>query len=208
MVDVRLGNTLFLPNSAFTAEHDQSTLTVRFMAPFYADPSAVQFEYRLLGLSERPVRTREHEVSFAMLPPGDYTFQVRAFLLEGEQPAEWRSFRIQVSPPWWRRPWIIAGMVALALAIIVLLVAARDRRLRYRQRMEQEQVRFQLEALRSQVDPHFLFNSFNTLVELIETEPERAVEHVDQLSTFFRNILQVRDRDLITLSEELELLQN
>ena len=207
LVEVRLGNELFLPDSVFDAEHDQSSLTVRFTAPYYADPSAVQFEYRLLGLSERLVRTREHEVSFAMLPPGEYTFQVRAFLLEGERSADWRSFRIVVAPPWWRRPWVISGMVAMVLSIIALLVAARDRRLRYRQRMEQEKVRFQLEALRSQVDPHFLFNSFNTLVELIETEPERAVEHVDQLSTFFRNILQVRDRDLITLGEELELLQ-
>lgn len=207
LVDIRLGNTLFLPDSLFEVPYDQSTVTVRFMAPFYADPSIVQFEYRLLGLSDRPLRTREREVSFALLPPGSYTFQVRAFQVEGGGTAEWRSFRIVVSPPWWQRAWVIAVLVVVIVSIVLLLIVARDRRLRYRQRMEQEQVRFQLEALRSQVDPHFLFNSFNTLVELIETEPDRAVEHVDQLSTFFRNILQVRDRDLITLAEELELLR-
>ena len=82
----------------------------------------------------------------------------------------------------------------------------RDRR--YRDRLEKEKVRFQLDALRSQVDPHFLFNSFNALVELIETAPERAVEHVEQLSIFFRNILQVRERERITVGEELGLLAN
>ncbi len=79
--------------------------------------------------------------------------------------------------------------------------------MRDKERMEQEKVRFQLEALKSQVDPHFLFNSFNTLVALIETDQEKAVEHVDDLSTFFRNILLVRDRDLIPLAEEVELLR-
>lgn len=67
-------------------------------------------------------------------------------------------------------------------------------------------MRFQLEALRSQVNPHFLFNSFNTLIELIEEEPRKAVGHVEQLSTFFRNILQVRERELIPVEEELRLL--
>jgi LytS/YehU family sensor histidine kinase len=56
------------------------------------------------------------------------------------------------------------------------------------------------------VNPHFLFNSFNTLIELIEEDQVKAVEHVEQLSEFFRNILQVRDKDLIPLREELRLL--
>jgi len=80
--------------------------------------------------------------------------------------------------------------------------------LRDKERVEQEKVRYQLEALRSQVDPHFLFNSFNTLVALIETDRDKAVEHVDALSTFFRSMLVVRDKDLIPLSEELELLKH
>src|SRR5690606_16668993 len=56
-------------------------------------------------------------------------------------------------------------------------------------------------------DPHFLFNSFNTLMELIESDAGKAVDHVEKLSQFFRNILQVRDKELITVEEELRLLE-
>lgn len=119
----------------------------------------------------------------------------------------WTELAIAIHPPWWQRPWAIALLLLIAAAVAYLLIRARDRRLLDRQRMEQEKVRFQLEALRSQVDPHFLFNSFNTLAELIESDPAMAVGHVEQLSTFFRNILQVRDRERITVDEELRLLR-
>ena len=70
---------------------------------------------------------------------------------------------------------------------------------------EQERVRFAL--LRNQVNPHFLFNSFNTLITTIEEDPARAVEYTEQLSDFFRNIVTYRDKDVISLAEELNLLE-
>lgn len=190
------------------ASHDRSALTLHFTATHWSDPQAVRFQYRLLGFSDRVIDTRDREAAFPELGPGQYTFQLRAYVGAPQPDAPWTSLLITVDPPWWRQPWVMVGMVLLAVIIAVLIVRARDRRLRFRDRMEQERVRFQLEALRSQVDPHFLFNSFNALVELIETDSARAVEHVEQLSTFFRNVLQVRDRERITLSEELKLLEN
>ena len=61
--------------------------------------------------------------------------------------------------------------------------------------------------MRNQVNPHFLFNSFNTLISIIEDDPKLAVEYVEQLSDFFRNIVNYRDKDVITFKEEIELLK-
>lgn len=188
--------------------HDRNDITVQFTGLHYADPAAVRFEYRLHGLDERVIRTRDREASFSALPPGTYRFEVRAFTGEAPVGNEWTTLGIVVAPPWWQRPWVVALCAILLFVAVFALLRGRERRLQHRERMEQDRVRFQLEALRSQVDPHFLFNSFNALAELIESDPSIAVEHLDQLSTFFRNILQVRDKDLITLGEELELLEN
>ncbi len=192
---------------AIRLAYDRRALVVRYTGTYYADPAAIRFQYRLQGYDDRIVETSERDAGFAALPPGRYVFQVRAF--RGRAPQEnsgWTELEVIVDPPWWRRPWVIALMGLMVTGGIIALLRARDRRLRYRARMEEERVRFQLDALRSQVDPHFLFNSFNALVELIETEPSKAVEHVEQLSRFFRNILQVRDHERITVAEELRLL--
>ena len=208
ILSVRLGNEVVPADSAIRVMHDRNTFTVRFTGLHYADPAAVRFEHRLLGLDSTVFRTRDREVSFAALPPGDYVFGVRATL--GDQPGDgaWTEVRFSIAQPWWRTFWAVGGAVLLVILIVLLLVRAREQRIRYRDRMEQEKVRFQLDALRSQVDPHFLFNSFNALVELIESDPAIAVQHVEQLSNFFRSILQLRDRERISLGEELDLLRN
>ncbi len=204
---VSIGNASMPLKQALITPHDRNDVTFRFTGLHYADPGALRFEVRLLGHDERGIFTRDREAAWSALPPGDYRFQVRAFTGDAPQEENWATVDLTIEAPWWRRPWVIAGGALLLVLVVVLLVRARERRLRERDRMEREQVRFQLDALRSQVDPHFLFNSFNALVELIETDAERAVEHVELLSTFFRNILQVRDRERITVAEELDLLR-
>lgn len=74
------------------------------------------------------------------------------------------------------------------------------------ERLRKENISSQLDALRSQVNPHFLFNSLNTLTYLIPEDPECAVRFVQQLSKVYRYILEIRDRSLITVAEELDFL--
>lgn len=74
------------------------------------------------------------------------------------------------------------------------------------ERLRRENISSQLDALKSQVNPHFLFNSLNTLTYLIPEDEERAVRFVEQLSKVYRYILEIRDRSLITVAEELDFL--
>ncbi|MFZ4475809.1 MAG: sensor histidine kinase [Saprospiraceae bacterium] len=69
-------------------------------------------------------------------------------------------------------------------------------------------VESQFSALKSQISPHFLFNSFNTLITIIEENPVMAVSYVEHLSDFYRTIIVYRERDLIPLHEELILVRN
>lgn len=73
--------------------------------------------------------------------------------------------------------------------------------------LARQNVESQLEGLRNQVNPHFLFNSLNTLIYLIPEEPEKAVRFVQQLSKVYRYILESREARLIPLREELDFLK-
>ena len=65
-----------------------------------------------------------------------------------------------------------------------------------------------LNTLKNQVNPHFLFNSLNTLVTIIPDEPKLAIEFVQKMSKTYRNILELRDEKLITIQEELAALDS
>lgn len=65
----------------------------------------------------------------------------------------------------------------------------------------------QFESLKSQVSPHFLFNSLNTLSSLIEENPDMAVRFVNQLSKVYRYLLQSNDKELTSLKDEIDFLE-
>lgn len=76
------------------------------------------------------------------------------------------------------------------------------------EQLKREMVQSQLETLKNQVNPHFLFNSLNTLVSIIPDDRDVAVEFVRKLSKVYRYILEINDRELILLREELEFLNS
>ena len=59
------------------------------------------------------------------------------------------------------------------------------------------------ESLKNQIDPHFLFNSLNVLNSLIEENPENAQKFTTSLSKVYRYVLEQKDKDLVTIAEEL-----
>lgn len=65
----------------------------------------------------------------------------------------------------------------------------------------------ELEALRTHINPHFLFNSFATLSQFIKDDAETAVELVDNLSDVYRYVLQNRDEETVLLSDELQAVE-
>jgi len=69
------------------------------------------------------------------------------------------------------------------------------------------QLAAQYQTLNSQVNPHFLFNSLNVLSTLVKKNPDQAEKFIYQLSNVYRNILDVRNEELISMSQELETLK-
>jgi hypothetical protein len=69
------------------------------------------------------------------------------------------------------------------------------------------QLRAELDVLRSQLSPHFLFNSLNTLLALIPENPEKAIRFTEKLSSVYRYTLTYGERDVVRLRTELEFLE-
>lgn len=65
----------------------------------------------------------------------------------------------------------------------------------------------QFESLKNQVNPHFLFNSLNTLSSLVEEDKDKAVHFIAELSRVYRYLLQTNEKELTTLNAELEFIQ-
>lgn len=88
----------------------------------------------------------------------------------------------------------------------VYLIRQREQDLLKVEKTEKARIQSELQALKNQVDPHFIFNSLNTLSHLIESSPKRAFQFNEHLSDIYRYIIYNKDRDLVMLEDEIQFL--
>lgn len=74
--------------------------------------------------------------------------------------------------------------------------------------IERQQKENELKLLRSQIDPHFLFNNLNTLDSLIDSDSEKAKEYINRLSLIYRYLIQTKDAEVMELSKEIQFAKN
>lgn len=80
-------------------------------------------------------------------------------------------------------------MTILVFALLLGVIKWREYVINQRSAMEKHQIEAELATIKNQINPHFLFNSFNTLAAAIEENQELAIEYVEHLSDFYRKIL-------------------
>ena len=196
----------------FTAKNDfpynQNSFLFKFKGLWFTDPESVQYRYRLEGLDQDWIYTRDQEVNYINLRPGKYAFQVGSTANNtfSQEPASTYSFTIR--KPFWERTWFILSAIAFLAWATWYSLRVREKRVMRESRLRKEKIESQFEALKSQINPHFLFNSFNTLVAIIEENPDQAVSYVERLSDFYRSILQYREKAVIPIAEEINVVQN
>jgi hypothetical protein len=98
-------------------------------------------------------------------------------------------------------PWIFLSSVAL-FYILWSKGVSREQKLR------EELLTFKYQTLKDQVNPHFLFNSLNTLSSLIHIDPKRADRFTNKLSEIYRYILLNEDKNLVSLKDELTFVND
>ncbi len=103
---------------------------------------------------------------------------------------------------------LIVHPILLLFARFIRLTAQQQQLIVEKEQARQSALQHQLEALRSQINPHFLFNALNSLTVLIRTKSDRALPFVDQLSWLLRATLLRSDDDFITIQHELEYLES
>lgn len=185
----------------------ENYISFKFEGNNLASPERLFYRYKLEGYNNNWVTTADESVTYPQLPPGHYTFHVQASLSSDfYRPAETR-YAFVIAAPVWKRAWFLVSMAIVIMGLGYLYLRFRERRLRKLSLLQRERMIFEYEHLKSQVNPHFLFNSLNTLVQLIDEDKDMAMHYTEQLSDLYRNMLAHRDQDLITLKEEWSLLE-
>jgi ligand-binding sensor domain-containing protein len=191
-----------------TFGYDQNHFTFKVTGLWFQQPDIVRYQYQLEGFDEGWINTKDNIITFPQLRPGNYTFRVRSATGNTWNDVKTCSYSFTIKRPIWQRWWFVLIVLLLVLSAIWVGIQVRLRNLKRSSDLQKEQLQSQFETLRNQVNPHFLFNSFNTLISTIAKDQEEAIDYVQKLSDYFRIILEYREKDVISLKEELGLVEH
>jgi LytS/YehU family sensor histidine kinase len=114
----------------------------------------------------------------------------------------------------YRRTWrvtALAGIFTLAASAIyegIYFFNSLKKSLLETEKLKNENLQAQFSVLKNQISPHFLFNSFNTLMTIIPEDSNLALQFTEQLAAVYRYILQNRDQELVSLATEVDFVKS
>jgi hypothetical protein len=168
--------------------------------------SPVSYQYRLLPVQAEWVETSSPAIDFTSLSPDDYQFQIKY----GEQI---KSLNFIILPLWWQRTGVQLFLV-ICTVLIAGFVLLRIRKHELAKRMakvltEKKMAEFELYALRSQMNPHFVFNSLAAIQYYINNNDiETSEAYLVRFSRLIRQYFEFSKETEISLLKECELLEN
>jgi signal transduction histidine kinase/sugar lactone lactonase YvrE len=173
-------DTAYNELTKLTLGYEQSTLSFDFAALDYFSAEGVRYSYRLEGYDPNWIESDDrHFARYANLPAGEYTFQVRATLMDAPWGDNIRSLRVHIAAPFWQMGWfyLLCGAVGLVLLVLVgrIIIKAQGRRLK--QELE-VQHKLEIERIRISRDLH---DHVGAQLSYLITNMEWMADHPEQI---------------------------
>jgi len=121
ITSVKFGDRVVKPSAGLTVRYSDRPMVVKFAGLSFLDEGAVEFRYRLRGVSDAWVDTDQRQALYHNLPAGDYAFEVLACSPRGVWSKHPAGFAFHVLPPWWQSWWATAAVVVMLGAGIRLI---------------------------------------------------------------------------------------
>ncbi len=191
-------------------EHDENFFTMRFSTLNYSTMISTKYEYQLEGFDPdwRIAGETTQEAVYTNVPPARYLFRLRSKLHDNQLAGAETHLLIDIRPAFWQQLWFRAGVSVLLLALLATPVVLRIQYVRNRSELRTKLRETQLKTLRAQMNPHFMFNTLNSIVNYIaHNDSDAAISYLTAFARLMRATLENSRRDISTLDEELKALE-
>lgn len=200
-------------NNRINLSYRQNFFSFDFSAIGFSLPQKITYRYMLKGFDpEWKDGTQRKFAAYTNVPGGDYQFIVEAINNEGIASGNPSVTHIHISTVWWKTTWFWMLASILILGIGYLLYRLRIAQVRKEERLKSDYERrladVEMSALRAQMNPHFIFNSLNSIeYYIISNDPEKASDYLNRFSRLIRLTLQNSKTTIVRLKDDLEGLQ-
>jgi ligand-binding sensor domain-containing protein len=193
--------------------YNQNEVILNYTAPDFTNTDKITFAYQLQGYDKEWITAgTRRTVTYNNLLPGHYTFKLKAANSSGLWNENYTAFKFYIKPALWQRWWFWPLLATLFIAGVVVIAKKRVEVIRVKEKqktaLNKTMAELETKMLRSQMNPHFIFNSLNSVQKYIwENKEEDAAEYLARFAKLIRAILENSRKETISLGEEINVMK-
>lgn len=196
-------------NQDIQLKHHQKDFQISYSLLDFPGNEKSEYQYKLDPIQDEWVYNSNNQIaSFTNIEPGAYTFRVKATDHHNAWIEKSVDFSFEIIPAFWQTLLFKIIALFLLLALIYLISWYVSRETKRKTLLDQKIKLSEAVALRAQMNPHFLFNSLNSIDNyILNHKPKEASEYLSKFSKLVRRILDYSTENRISLKDELNLLK-
>ncbi|WP_020527044.1 sensor histidine kinase [Flexithrix dorotheae] len=211
-----IGNTEAKLKDKYELSHEKNSIAFHFHANSFETAKHLKFKYKLHGFDTQ-WRTTDYGISsveYNSLPAGNFTFEIKTISANGELESPGKKIELFIPLPFWKELWFTLLCIVVYFGALYFYYQKKMKKKEEEQNrmfdklvQEKKFTTLKLENLRSQMNPHFIFNALNSIQEyIISNQKNLASSYLVKFSRLIRIYLQHSQVNEVTLSAELEAL--
>ncbi len=198
----------------YQLSHLQNNLRIEYVGVVLPSAAGLRYQYRLLGSGNDSWSTTSNtSLEFRSLAPGAYTFEVVALDKFGDRSESSAKVNFKIAPAFYQTIWfwVLAGIGVLAAGFSVIYWRFRLQRRRYEQEqgMKHKIIDLEQQALKAQMNPHFIFNCLTAVQHFVNKEDMYSANmYLSNFARLIRKTLDLSGEQYISLDEEIAYLSD
>lgn len=189
--------------------YDKNYFSAEFSINDMYDHEKSTYYYKIDGLTDGWLNSGSSGlVKLYNLPAGDYVLEVKGKDFEGSETINKIDIRIHVEQIFFKNPYFIGFMVLLGISFIVLEFKRKTKKQKKIFEREKEIINLKSNALKAQMNPHFVFNILNNMQSIMILKgEEEANKYFGAFSRLLRLTLDMSKQELVSLADELQYIK-
>lgn len=193
-------------------KYNQNNIRISYRGIYLRGEGDLLYRYKFEGLDLNWHYTKETQIQFSNLAPGDYKFALEVQKTDGTFSRKSTRILFTITPPFWKSWWFILLSILCFLLFIALFYKRRIDIIKIEENKKTEINKLiaesELKALRAQMNPHFIFNAINSIQSFIlKNNTHEAHKYLTKFARLIRSVLENSKHDFILLSQEIESLK-
>lgn len=206
---IKVNGDVVSNSNQLTLNHNENTIEIQFGSNNIYSSKKNYYKYKIVGLTNKwSDLSSQNSLKLFNLKSGKYILIVEGKNIGTNETFEPLTFKITVLPPFWETWWFVGLIVTFFIVVLIIYIRVKIKQIKNKAKLDKRIAETKLQALQSQMNPHFVFNAMNSIQNfVIDNQTDEALKYIGEFSKLIRQTLDFSSKKYVYLNEEIEYLR-